>query len=94
MKFFRRLLIVMSSNFYSKKELSIRFNISYNSVYRTLKVCGLSTTKRRYSADEVTLFFAPARNLFNSGKTRKEVAEYFKQKALYRTVYEQPPLAG
>ncbi len=74
----------------TKKMLQSQFHISYPTVIRTLKACGLSTTQRWYSASEVALF-AQARRLFqvqyltigSSARrvTAKAVTAYLKMKS-------------
>lgn len=72
---------------YSKKALEEKFNVSDNTVYKTLQVCGLGTKKQEYSEEEIANFFVPARTMLDAGKTYKEVKEYFHMK-LQGTVAE------
>lgn len=65
---------------YAKKDLEEKFNVSDNTVYKTLQVCGLDTKKHEYSSEEIDEYFAPARKMLDSGKKYKEVKEYFRMK--------------
>ena len=51
---------------YTKKELEERFSISKNTVYDTIKACGLDTSKAAYTEAEIETRFAPARHLLES----------------------------
>ncbi len=62
---------------FTKKDLEEKYNVSDNTVYKTLQVCGLDTRKQEYSQEEIDEFFAPARKMLDSGKKYKEVKEYF-----------------
>ena len=61
----------------TKKDLQERYQLSDETVYKTLKACGLGTKKTQYTEEEVEKYFEPARKLVNDGKTYKEVEEYF-----------------
>ncbi len=63
----------------SKRDLQVRFGIADTTVVRTLVAAGLSTSKRRYTAEEVRQFEV-ARQLFNAGYSVKEVQRYFSLK--------------
>jgi DNA-binding transcriptional MerR regulator len=64
---------------YSKRELEVQFGIADTTVVRTLKAAGLSTSKRRYTAQEIEQFKV-ARQLFNAGYSVKEVHYFFSLK--------------
>ena len=64
---------------YSKRDLQVRFGIADTTVVRTLVAAGLSTSKRRYTAEEVRQFEV-ARQLFNAGYSVKEVHYFFSLK--------------
>jgi hypothetical protein len=65
----------------TKKELEERFGISDNTVYKTLKACGLDTSKTNYSEEEIEERFVPARKMLDSKQyTFKEVEEFFAMK--------------
>ena len=51
---------------YTKKELEEMFSISKNTVYDTIKACGLDTAKSAYTEEEIQTRFAPARKLLES----------------------------
>lgn len=61
----------------SKKDLEVRFGLSDTTVYRTLQACGLLTSKKTYTPEEIQDRFVPARRLFDAGHTTKQVQEYF-----------------
>ena len=61
----------------SKKDLEQQFGISDNTVYKTLKACGLDTSKEDYSEEEIENYFRVAREMLDSGKRYKDVEEYF-----------------
>jgi len=61
----------------TKKDLEIKFNIGANTVYRTLQVCPLDTKKKEYTDEEISQYFAKARELLDTGKTYKEVEQFF-----------------
>ncbi|MBW4635236.1 MAG: hypothetical protein KME30_26080 [Iphinoe sp. HA4291-MV1] len=62
---------------YTKKDLEAKFNLSDNTVYKTLQVCGLSTGKQEYTHEEIENYFLPARQMLDAGKKYKQVKEYF-----------------
>lgn len=64
----------------TKKDLAERYHISHNTVTDTLKACGLDTSKRSYTEEEITERFDVARKLFDAGKTSKEIEAYFSMK--------------
>lgn len=61
----------------TKKDLEQRFQISDNTVYKTLKACGLDTAKEDYTEEEIDNHFKVAREMLDSGKRYKDVEEYF-----------------
>ncbi|NJL42463.1 MAG: MerR family transcriptional regulator [Pseudanabaena sp. RU_4_16] len=63
----------------TKRDLERKFGIADTTVVRTLKACGLSTRKRRYTAEEVRQFEA-ARQLFKAGYSVSDVQRYFSLK--------------
>lgn len=65
-----------SKDFYTKKDLQAEHEISDVTVISTMQACGLNTKKKKYTQEEVDRFQL-ARDLFNEGKTQKEVEEYF-----------------
>lgn len=66
----------------TKKDLEARFKLADTTVYRTLKACGLSTSRRSYTDEEIENQFKPARWLLNAGHTVAEVKKYFSLKAV------------
>lgn len=61
----------------SKKELAARYDICDNTVYETIKACGMDTSKRDYDEEEIQERFDVARKMFNAGKKGKEIERYF-----------------
>jgi len=71
---------------YSKKELEEMFSISKNTVYDTLKACGLDTGKTRYTEEEIQTRFAPARTLLESGQaTYATLKDHFSMRSAQAT---------
>lgn len=64
----------------SKKELQQRYGLADTTVVKTLKACGLSTAKRRYTEAEIEERFSVARHLLGGGMTYAEVEDYFSLK--------------
>lgn len=58
---------------YTKRDLELKFKISDNTVYRTMQVCGIDTSKHEYTDEEIEQFFIPARKLLDARKSYKEV---------------------
>lgn len=58
----------------SKRELAKQYGISWRTVYRTLKLCKLNTSKQRYNKNE-TLVFKLARTLLEAGFTAQQVKQ-------------------
>ena len=71
------------TSFFTKKDLEKQFGLADTTVYRTLKVCGLSTSRRSYSEEEIKTRFMTARQLYEAGLTSKQIAEYFNLKPTY-----------
>jgi hypothetical protein len=65
--------------YYTKKDLEQKFKIADTTVYRTLKACGLSTARRKYTAEEITTRFKVARQMFEERYTVEEVTEHFEE---------------
>lgn len=65
--------------YYTKKDLEREYKIADTTVYRTLKACGLSTARRKYTAEEITTRFKVARQMFAERYTVKDVAEHFEK---------------
>ena len=61
----------------NKKDLEQQFGISDNTVYKTLKACGLDTSKEDYSDEEIEHHFKVAREMLDSGKRYKDVEAHF-----------------
>ncbi len=61
----------------TKKELEERYNLSDNTVYKTLKACGLDTSKTSYSEEEIKDRFEKARGILEAGGTYKDVEDCF-----------------
>ena len=61
----------------TKKDLEQQFQISDNTVYKTLKACGLDTSKEDYSDEEIENYFQVAREMLSAGKRYKDVEQYF-----------------
>ena len=74
----------------TKKDLEVRFGIADTTVYRTLKACGLSTSRRTYTEEEIQTRFIPARRLFDGGHTAIQVQEYFRLKPIPYDYQERP----
>lgn len=64
----------------TKKELESRFNLSDNTVYKTLKACGLDTKKTDYSEAEIDEYFIPARKMLDENKTLQDVQQWALEK--------------
>ena len=64
----------------TKKELEVLFNISDNTVYKTLQACGLDTAKTEYSILEIKEFFEPARKMLDAGKGYRDVELWARKK--------------
>jgi hypothetical protein len=64
----------------TKKDLEERFNISDNTAYKTLKACGLDTSKTHYTNEEIEGRFVPARAILDGNGTYKDVENYFRMK--------------
>jgi len=73
---------------HTKKSLAEQFGISENTVYNTLKTCGLDTSKQEYSQEEIDNFFISARKMLEAGKKTKEVREFFQMKSGVATTDE------
>ena len=74
----------------TKKDLETRFKLADTTVYRTLKACGLSTSRRTYTEEEIQTRFIPARRLFDAGHTANQVQEYFRLKPIPYDYQETP----
>ncbi|MDJ0633711.1 MAG: hypothetical protein QNJ34_11040 [Xenococcaceae cyanobacterium MO_188.B29] len=61
----------------NKKDLEQQFGISDNTVYKTLKACGLETSKEDYSDEEIENHFKVAREMISNGKRYKDVEQHF-----------------
>lgn len=62
----------------TKKELANRFNISLNTVRKTLEACGLDTSKAEYTEEEIRDRFEVARTMLTEEqKNYAEVAAHF-----------------
>ena len=61
----------------TKKDLEQQFEISDNTVYKTLKACGLDTGKEEYTEEEIENYFKVAREMLDAGKRYKDVEQYF-----------------
>lgn len=62
----------MSETLVTKNELAAQYGISWRTVYRTLKLCTLNTSKLRYTPHE-QLLFKLARTLLQSGWSSDQV---------------------
>ena len=60
----------------TKKDLQQQYDISLNTVRRTLLAIGVSTNSRTYSAEELKNF-DQARQLFEAGLSAQEVTQVF-----------------
>jgi hypothetical protein len=60
----------------TKKEIAEITDLSPNTVYTTIDSCGLDTSQTEYSGKELKSF-ALARRMLDSGKTYKDVKEWF-----------------
>ena len=61
----------------TKKDLEQQFQISDNTVYKTIKACGLDTSKEDYTESEIENYFQIAREMLDAGKRYKDVEQYF-----------------
>lgn len=61
----------------TKKDLELKFNLSANTVYKTLQCCSLDTSSKQYSDEEIEQYFVVARKMLDAGKTYSDVEEYF-----------------
>ena len=62
----------------SKKELQEKYDISLNTVRKTLEVCGLDTSRAEYTEEEINDMFDVARRmLIEEKKSYPEIAEHF-----------------
>jgi hypothetical protein len=61
----------------TKKELEGRFKLSATAVYETLKACGLDTSRREYTEEEIQARFIPARHMLEQNKKLTDVRNYF-----------------
>lgn len=61
----------------TKKDLESKFNLSANTVYKTLQCCSLDTSNKQYSDEEIEQCFVVARKMLDAGKTYSDVEEYF-----------------
>lgn len=61
----------------SKKQLQEQYSLSHNTVTETLKACGLDTSKREYSEEEINQRFLAARAMLDEGKTYDDVKATF-----------------
>lgn len=78
---------------YTKKNLGDRFGISKNTVYETIKACGLDTAKTTYTEEEIQTRFTPARQLLDSGQaTYESLREYFDTRSA--EVGSEPPASS
>lgn len=64
----------------TKKDLESRFKLSDNTVYKTLKACGLDTRKTDYSEAEIEEYFIPARKMLDENKTLQDVQQWAREK--------------
>ena len=65
----------------TKKDLESKFNLSANTVYKTLQCCSLDTSSKQYSDEEINEYFVAARKMLDAGKTYSDVEEYFGTKS-------------
>lgn len=65
----------------TKKDLESKFDLSANTVYKTLQCCGLDTSNKQYSDEEIEQYFVPARKMLDAGKTYSDVESYFGTKS-------------
>lgn len=66
---------------YSKKDLERQFSISANTVTETLTACGLNTSKRQYTQEEIQERFIPARKMLESKQyTYEDIKRHFVMK--------------
>jgi len=75
----------------TKKELEERFHLKVSTVYKTLKACGLDTSKLEYTDEEIEEYFVPARKLIDEGKTFRDVSEWARTKRGEETLPEEAP---
>ena len=61
----------------TKKDLERQFEVSDNTVYKTLKACGLNTSKEEYTQEEIENCFKVARDMIGAGKRYKDIERYF-----------------
>lgn len=65
----------------TKKDLESKFDLSANTVYKTLQCCGLDTSSKQYSDEDIEQYFIPARKMLDAGKTYTDVESYFGTKS-------------
>lgn len=67
----------------TKKDLELRGRkkVSHNTVTTTLKACGLDTSRRSYTEEEISERYDVARRMYEAGKTTREIEEYFEMKS-------------
>lgn len=65
---------------YTKKELQELTGLAPNTIYDTIKACGLSSSQRTYSGAELLERFLPARSMVAGGSTYDEVRQAFRLK--------------
>lgn len=64
----------------TKKDLEAQFELSDNTVYKTLKACGLDTARQEYTEEEINDLFKPARRMIDEGQTLQQVTAWAKKK--------------
>ena len=69
----------------TKKDLERRSRLADTTVYKTIKACGLSTAKRRYTEAEIHERFDIARHLLDHGYTYAQVTQHFSMKVATST---------
>jgi len=78
---------------YTKEDLKTAFGInSTNTVRQTLQACGLPTSRRSYTNEEIEGPFSTARQMIEAGRTYDEVADHFQAGA--RQAAPGPSAAG
>ncbi|MCU0552540.1 MAG: hypothetical protein MUC48_24675 [Leptolyngbya sp. Prado105] len=62
---------------FTKKDLQDLYELSPNTIYKTIASCGLSTAAEQYSLQEISENFHDARLMIAAGRNYKQVAAHF-----------------
>ncbi len=73
--------VTLDRETYTKKDLATLFELSANTIYKTLQCCGLPTAAQCYSMDNIKQSFVAARAMLETGQTYQNVAIHFQPQA-------------